>query len=160
MKFGDLVGRKLPDLCLTGQEKPRKTSPWKFIPTGNRTRARCVTDAHATVCSTAEHYSYDHHNHNQCSAQRQVFHCKLRHQDYSSAQREGLPPQTQEPRLQFYKGWIGAVPSHCFPHSTFSLASEQTLKDLKISQGHQRGGEASGFGELGPPDFTEMHHRV
>ena len=27
------------------------------------------------------------------------------------------------------------------PHSTFSLASEQTLKILKRSQGHQRGGE-------------------
>ena len=27
-----------------------------------------------------------------------------------------------------------------------SLVSEQTLKDLKKSQGHQRGGEESGFG--------------
>ena len=31
------------------------------------------------------------------------------------------------------------------PHS-LSLASEQTLKDLKRSQGPQRGGEESGFG--------------
>ena len=52
----------------------------------------------------------------------------------------GLPAQTQEPRLQFYQGWIGAFASYCFPYPTFSLASEQTLKDLKISQGHQRGG--------------------
>ena len=29
---------------------------------------------------------------------------------------------------------------------TLSLASEQTLKDLKRFQGHQRGGEESGFG--------------
>ena len=58
----------------------------------------------------------------------------------------GLPLQTQEPRLQFYQGWIGAVASRCFLHPTLSLASERTLKDLKRSQGHQRGGEESGFG--------------
>ena len=27
MIFGDLVGLKFPDICLTGEEKPRKTSP-------------------------------------------------------------------------------------------------------------------------------------
>ena len=57
-----------------------------------------------------------------------------------------LPLQTQEPRLQFYQGRIGAVASLCIPHPTLSLASQQTLKDLKRSQGHQRGGEESGFG--------------
>ena len=35
---------------------------------------------------------------------------------------------------------------YCFLHPTLSLASEQTLKDLKKSQGHQREGEESGFG--------------
>ena len=68
-----------------------------------------------------------------------------------------LPLQTQDPRLQFYYGWIGAAASRCFPHSTLSLASEQTLKDLKRSQEHQRGGEESGFGQLGYPDFVEIH---
>ena len=58
----------------------------------------------------------------------------------------GLPLQTQEPRLQFYQGWIGVVASRCFQHPTLSFASEQTLKDVKRSQGHQRGGEESGFG--------------
>ena len=58
----------------------------------------------------------------------------------------GLALQTQEPRLQFYYGRICAVASHCFLHPTLSLVSEQTLKDLKRSQGHQRGGEESGFG--------------
>ena len=58
----------------------------------------------------------------------------------------GVPPQMQEPRLQFYYGRIGAVASRCFPHPTLSLASEQTLKDLKRYQGHKRGGEESGFG--------------
>ena len=36
-----------------------------------------------------------------------------------------LPLQIQEPRLQFYQGWIGAVASR----TPLSLASEQTLKD-------------------------------
>ena len=53
MIFGDLVGLKLPDIRLTGEEKPRKNSPRKLVPTGDRTRARCVTSAHATTCSTA-----------------------------------------------------------------------------------------------------------
>ena len=50
MIFGDLVGLKLPDIRLTGEEK---TSPRKLVPTGDRTRACCVTSAHATTCSTA-----------------------------------------------------------------------------------------------------------
>ena len=50
------------------------------------------------------------------------------------------------------------VVSRGFPHPTLSLASEQT-KYLKISHGPQRGDEENGFGELGPPDFTEIHHR-
>ena len=47
---GDL---KFPDICLTGEEKPRKTAPMKLVPTGNRTRSRCVTGVYATACSTA-----------------------------------------------------------------------------------------------------------
>ena len=38
----------------------------------------------------------------------------------------------------------GSFPLLSTPHSLFS--SEQTLKDLKRSKGHQRGGEESGFG--------------
>ena len=48
MIFGDLGGLKLPGICLTGEEKPRK-----FVPTGDRTRVRCVTGAHATARPTA-----------------------------------------------------------------------------------------------------------
>ena len=48
--FGDLGGLKLPDICLTGEENPEKTSPRK---PGDRTRARCVTGAHATAWPTA-----------------------------------------------------------------------------------------------------------
>ena len=77
--------------------------------------------------------------------------------------RAGPSLQAQEPRLQFFRrqvihrklrnqgcsftrDWIGTVTSCCFPHPTLSLASEQTLKDLKRSQGHQHGDEESEFG--------------
>ena len=46
MIFGDRGGLKFPDICLTGEQKPRKTSPRKPVSTGDRTRARCVTSAH------------------------------------------------------------------------------------------------------------------
>ena len=37
------MGLKLPDVSLTGEENPeKKTSSRKLVPTGNRTRARCV----------------------------------------------------------------------------------------------------------------------
>ena len=53
MIFGDLMGLKLPDIRLTGEKKPEKTSPRKLVPTGDRTLARCVTGANAPTCSTA-----------------------------------------------------------------------------------------------------------
>ena len=53
MIFGDLVGLKLPDIFLTGEEKSRNTSLSKLFPTGDRTRTHCVTGVHATACSTA-----------------------------------------------------------------------------------------------------------
>ena len=54
MIFGDLVGLKFPGICLTGEWKhQKKTSPKKPVPSGDQTRARCVTGAHATACSTA-----------------------------------------------------------------------------------------------------------
>ena len=45
MIFEDLGGLKLPDICLTGEEK--------LVPTGDRTRTRCVTGAYATTWPTA-----------------------------------------------------------------------------------------------------------
>ena len=35
------------------EKTQKKTSPRKLVPNGDRTRARCVTSAHATTCSTA-----------------------------------------------------------------------------------------------------------
>ena len=49
MVFGDLMGLKIPDIRLTGKEKPEETSPRKLVPAGNRTRARCVASAHAII---------------------------------------------------------------------------------------------------------------
>ena len=66
--------------------------------------------------------------------------------------RAGPSLQAQEPRLQFCRkqvfhrklrnqgcsfnrDLIGPVASRCFPHPTLSLASEQTLKDLKVPRG-------------------------
>ena len=53
MIFGDLVDLKLPGVSLEVSKIPKKFSSRKLVPTGNRNRARCVTDAHATACSTA-----------------------------------------------------------------------------------------------------------
>ena len=57
--------------------------------------------------------------------------------------RAGPTLQTQEPRLQFYQGLNRCGSSHCSPHPSLSLKG---LKNLKRLQGHQRGGEESGFG--------------
>ena len=54
MIFGNLVGLKLPDICLTGEEKLRKkNSPTKLLTTEDRTRSRFLTGAHTTASSTA-----------------------------------------------------------------------------------------------------------
>ena len=50
------------------------------------------------------------------------------------------------------------VASHCFLHPTLSLASEQILKDLKRSQGHQRGGEESGSGNPNHPSPPKLYY--
>ena len=53
MIFGDRVGLKFPDICLTGEGKPPKKLTQETCPTVNWTRARCVKGAHATASSTA-----------------------------------------------------------------------------------------------------------
>ena len=53
MIFGTLGGLKFPDICYRWGKTPKKTSSRKPVPTGDRTRARCVTSARATTCSTA-----------------------------------------------------------------------------------------------------------
>ena len=92
------------------------------------------------------------YHHHEYSAQGQALNFKLRNQDCSYF--KGMSPTANSET----QAAVSLGMDRCFPHTTLSLASEQTLKDLKRSQGHQRGGEESGFGELGPPDFTEIHH--
>ena len=53
MIFGDLGGLKLPTFVLQVRKNPEKTSPRKPVPTGDRTRACCVTGAHAAASPTA-----------------------------------------------------------------------------------------------------------
>ena len=64
MIFGDLEGLKLPEIYFTSEEKHRKTSPRKLFPTGDRTRARCVTGAPATACFTAVDINNNNNNNN------------------------------------------------------------------------------------------------
>ena len=40
--FGDLGGLKLPDICVTGEEKPRKNLTQETCPNRDRTRARML----------------------------------------------------------------------------------------------------------------------
>ena len=54
MIFADLGGPKVSrHLSYRWGKTPKKTSPRKPVSTGDRARARCVTSAHATTCSTA-----------------------------------------------------------------------------------------------------------
>ena len=52
MIFGDLVGLKLADISLTGEEKLRKNLTWETCPDRGSSPVRCVTGARATACST------------------------------------------------------------------------------------------------------------
>ena len=58
MIFGDIGGLKRPDICLTGEEKPRKNFTQETCPNRDRTRARRVTGAHATTWPTAVYDSF------------------------------------------------------------------------------------------------------
>ena len=53
MIFGNVVGLNFLTFVLQVRKNPDQTSPWKRVPTGDRTRARCVTGAHVTACPTA-----------------------------------------------------------------------------------------------------------
>ena len=57
MIFGDLGG---PKVSWHLSYRWGKTPPRKPVPTGDRTRAHCVTNAHATTCSTAVDPDYIH----------------------------------------------------------------------------------------------------
>ena len=52
MTFGDLGAQSFLTFVLQVWKNPEKTSPRKLVPTGDQTRAHCMTGAHATTCST------------------------------------------------------------------------------------------------------------
>ena len=73
----------------------------------------------------------------ECSAEGQVLHCRRRNLGLQFCRRQDFHCKFKNQGCSFIRDWIGATASRCFPHPTLSLASEQTLKDLKRSQGHQ-----------------------
>ena len=86
MIFGDNVGLKLPEICPTGEEKSRrKTSPRKLDSTGERTRARCVTGAHATAYATTVELVKQNY--------KIIFESTDRHLNISLIMRDGLVVQ-------------------------------------------------------------------
>ena len=92
----------------------------------------------------SELYKCNHHH--EYAAQGQVPHCKLRNQGCSSAQRQIFHRKFRnQAAVLLGMDRCGSFPLLSAPHS-LSLASEQTLKDLRRSQGYQRGGDESGFG--------------
>ena len=66
----------------------------------------------------------------------------------------GLPPQTQEPKLQFYQGRIGAVVSRCFPHPTLSLSDAKYLKRSQGTNVVVRGVDLANWALRTSPKFT------
>ena len=67
----------------------------------------------------------------------QVLNCKRRNLSCSSAEGRSSTANSRT-KVQFYQGLNRCGSFPCFAHPTLSLASEQTLKDLKSSQGHRR----------------------
>ena len=53
MIFGDLVGLKLPDICLTGEENPRKNLTHETCTDRGSNPGPLRDGARATTCSTA-----------------------------------------------------------------------------------------------------------
>ena len=114
---------------------------------------RCAGPSLATgnpKFSLYHHHHHHHHHHHQSVLPKGRFFTASTGFWAVVLPKAGLPPHTQETRLQFYRGLniCGNFPLLSAP--TLSLASKYTLKDLKRSQGHKRGGEWSGFGLTGP----------
>ena len=94
----------------------------------------------------------------ECSDQRQVLNCRHRNLGCSSAEGRSSTANSKT-NTAVLLGTEQVRQLAVAFRTPLSSTSEQTLEDLKRTQGHQRGGEESGFGLLGPPDFTEIHHR-
>ena len=82
----------------------------------------------------------------ECSAQRQVFHCKFRHQGYCCfAQRQVFHRKLRNQGCNFTRDeQVRQLPVVFAPHSLIIIS--RNLENLKRSQEHQRRGEESGIG--------------
>ena len=59
MIFGDLVGLKFPDICLTGEEKPRKNLTQETCPDrGSNPGPLCGKRACYHLSTAVDHYGY------------------------------------------------------------------------------------------------------
>ena len=85
--------------------------------------------------------------------------CKLGHQGCRSAQRRVFRRKLKNQGCSFTGvNRCGSFPLLFAAHSLFIIWTN-LKRSKKDSRGHQRGCEESEFGSLGPPDFTEIHHR-
>ena len=78
MVFGDLGGLEFPDICLSDEEKPRKNVTQETCPDrgSNPGPLRDKRAFYHSLHSGGRHINQSI-NQSQCSAQGQVFHCKL-----------------------------------------------------------------------------------
>ena len=84
-------------------------------------------------------------NHHHCSAQGQVLHCKLRHQDCNSAHRQVFHCKLMKLGCSLLgMNRCGSFPLLSAPHSLFSIWTN--LKRSENIPGAPRGGHESGFG--------------
>ena len=118
MISGDLVCLKLPDICLTGEEKPRK----------NLTQETCP-DRESNPSPLRDRRACQTHSGG----------LKVRSSTANS--------ETQAAVLLGMNRW-GSFPLLPASHSLFSIWTD--LKNLRRSQGHQHGGQESGFWLTGP----------
>ena len=90
----------------------------------------------------------NNNNNHQCSAQGHILHCKLRHQGFNFARRQVFHCKLRNlGSVLLGMNKCGGFPLLSAPPLSLSLfKSEQTLRDVKIFQGHLHGGEESGFG--------------
>ena len=104
---------------------------------------------HSIKQERSELYSYSS---SECSSQGQVLHSKRTNLGYSSAEDRSSTAHSGTKTAFLLKGRSSTINSLTrdgyvlSAHPTLFLASEQALKDLKRSQGHQRGGTDSEFG--------------
>ena len=85
--------------------------------------------------STVTFHHHHHHNHHHQSVLPEGRYTTSAGTQAAVLPKAGLPPQTQESRLQLYQALNRCGKFPLLAHLTLSLTSEQTLKYLKYSRG-------------------------